>query len=141
LYVVPIFHAGGDELTGQAKKNDGWKQRQGEKGDHQFSPKSVAKYVASAFEDEFDHVARDQINKEQQEDDINVHQSKNYDVAAHWEFAAKLEEVTLKVGKENYEYQRDDNDYSLSPPATLFPGAIWFLRSNHCLLNYKNLAQ
>jgi hypothetical protein len=84
----------------------------------------VAEYVAFAFEDEFDHVARDQINKEQQEDDINVHQSKNYDVAARGEFAAKLEEVTLKVGKENYESQRDDNDDSLSPPATLFPGAI-----------------
>jgi hypothetical protein len=84
----------------------------------------VAKYVAFAFEDELDHVARDQINKEQQEDDINVHQSKNYDVTAHGEFAAELEEVTLKVGKENYEHQRDDNDDSLSPPATLFPGAI-----------------
>jgi hypothetical protein len=128
LYVVPVFHAGGDELTGQAKKNDGWKQRQGEKGDHQFSAQSVSKYVVFALEDEFDYIARNQINKEQQEDDINIHQSKNYDVAAHGKFAAKLEEVALKVGKENYESQRDDNDDSLSPPATLFPGAIWFLR-------------
>ena len=124
MYVVPIFHAGGDELTGQTKKNDGWKQRQGEKGDHQFGAKSVSKYVAFALEDEFDHIARNQINKEQQEDDINVHQSKNYDVAAHGEFAAKLEEVTLKVGKEKYEGQGDDNNDSFSSPPPLFRGAI-----------------
>jgi hypothetical protein len=94
----------------------------------------VSKYVAFALEDEFDHIARNQVNKEQQEDDINIHQSKNYDVAAHGEFAAKLEEVTLKVGKENYQSQRNENDGSLSPPATLFPGAIWFLRRNHGFL-------
>jgi hypothetical protein len=134
LYVVPVFHAGGDELTGQAKKNDGWKQRQSEKGDHQFSAKPVSKYVLFALEDEFDYIAGNQINKEQQEDDIKVHQSKNDDVAAHGEFAAKLEEVTLKVSEENYQSQRDDNDDSLSPPATLFPGAIWFLRRNHGFL-------
>jgi hypothetical protein len=134
LYVVPVFHAGGDELTGQAKKNDGWKQRQSEKGDHQFSAKPVSKYVLFALEDEFDYIARNQINKEQQEDDIKVHQSKNDDVAAHGEFAAKLEEVTLEVSEENYQSQRDDNDDSLSPPATLFSGAIWFLRRNHAFL-------
>jgi hypothetical protein len=94
----------------------------------------MSKYVLFALEDEFDHIARNQINKEQQEDDINVHQSKNDDVAAHGKFAAKLEEVTLKVGKENYQSQRDDNDDSLSPPATLFPGAIWFLLRNHSFI-------
>jgi hypothetical protein len=131
LYVVPIFHAGGDELTGQAEKDDGWKQRQGEKGDHQFGSQSVAKYVLFALEDEFDHVACNQINEEQQEDDVNVHQSENYDVAAHGKFAAKLEKMTFKIGKKNYQSQRDENNDSLSSPAPLFPGTIWFLRSNH----------
>ena len=84
----------------------------------------MAEYVLLPLKYELNHIAGDQIEKEQQQDHIDVHQGENNYVTAHGELAANLKEVALKVGKENYEGEGDDNNDFFSSPPPLFRGAI-----------------
>jgi len=84
----------------------------------------MAEDVLLPFKYELNHIAGSKIEKEEQKDHIYVHEGENNYVAAHRELAANLKEVALKVGKENYQREGDDNNDSLSSPPPSFCGTI-----------------
>jgi len=124
LNIVPVFHARGDKLGCQSKENNGWYQGKGDKGDHQLCAQPMTEDVLLPFKYELNHIAGSKIEKEEQKDHIYVHEGENNYVAAHRELAANLKEVALKVGKENYQREGDDNNDSLSSPPPSFCGTI-----------------
>ena len=114
--IEPVVHAGGDKLQGDKKEQGRRDQRQRHERDHQLGPQPAAQQLLFPLEDKLRQVAQHQKNHQQQQQDVDVDQYEDQNVAADREMdGAELEDPGLQKGHDDKQGEAAQNDQADKP--------------------------
>ncbi|OPY92353.1 MAG: hypothetical protein A4E73_01222 [Syntrophaceae bacterium PtaU1.Bin231] len=119
----PVVDAVGQEIDRYEEQQHRGNQRQADKCDDELRAEFGADDAAPALEDELDHVADDEKNEEDDQNDVDVDHPEDQDVAGQGQGPVPLEEVAFQQGQDDDDQHRQEDDDPLPLPSPGFLGA------------------
>ena len=118
LATEPVIEAGKHELSRKPEKWNRRNEGKADKGDHQPGAQLMAQDVALALEDELDDVSQHQIGQKQEQNDIEIDEAEEKDIAEYGKIGLGVEEPSFHEPEKNNE----DKDHRY--PKSFFMAAV-----------------
>ena len=114
----PVVDGPVDKADADQQQQNGRQQGNRHKGQDQLKAQIRARQLLPSLVKEFDQIATDQKNEQDEQNDIEVDQQDEDDIAAQTVSIAELRQRTLKDGKQPYAKSGDQNQHAFpAPPA------------------------
>jgi len=118
----PVLEARKNELGSQPEQRQCGNQAQAHKSRHQPGLEFGAEEIAFPFEEKLDDVAQHQIGEQQEQNNVEIDQGKQEDIARQGQVGLELEEPSFQKPKYDHQQEKQNNPEPLFAAAVLEKG-------------------
>jgi hypothetical protein len=108
-----MFHTIGDESRRYKKEENGWNEGEADKSHDQFGSELGSKDFLLPLEDQLDQIPYHQKDQEENQDDVDIDQAEDDDIAGDRDFPPDLGKFHLNRCKDKNEDGDDPDDDQL----------------------------